>query len=304
VSLAVLATALLLVSTSAPHAQYAPADAKDLSWRAELSRLPTPRTPDGKPDLSGWWQRGGSANVLPGQNFLTEGFTDENGNVKAGQGGRGADSAQGFINFERDSTLTLRAGYISNLPMYRPQHWERVRYLDDNANWEDPEIGCKPEGVPRMGPPERIVQTKKELFLFYNTAFMTAHRTYRIIPMNKPLPPVSEWSSLKWAGTSSARWDGDTLVIETVDFSENSWLASPGFFHTTDMRVTERVTRQGNVLTWQATVNDPEVLLQPWVQNPWYLRLKKADADAAGEPQEVEPCGDISLGHFVLKNHH
>jgi hypothetical protein len=296
------AAVCLVASSSATTAQNAPADDPNPPWKAELSRLPTPRTADGKPDLGGLWRRDQNRGRPLQVGALNEGLSDAKGNVKASFGGRGADSAQGFINYERDSTLSLRAGFMSNLPLYRPQHWERVRYLDDNANWEDPEIGCKPEGVPRMGPPERIVQTGKELFLFYNAAFMTAHRTYRIIPMNKPLPPVNDWTGLKWAGTSSARWEGDTLVIETVDLSENSWLDSPGFFHTADMRVTERVTRQGNVLTWQATVTDPEVLLQPWVQNPWYLRLSQADP--VGEPQEVEPCADLSRGHFVLKNHH
>jgi hypothetical protein len=125
---------------------------------------------------------------------------------------------------------------------------------------------------------------------------------WRVIPLNKPLPPVEQWQGLKWNGTSSGRWEGEAMVIETVDFTENSWLANPGFFHSANMRVTERLTRQGNVLTWQATVTDPEVLLQPWVENPWYLRLTKGDA--VGEPQESEPCGDLSRQHFVLRNHH
>jgi hypothetical protein len=184
------------------------------------------------------------------------------------------------------------------MPAYRPQHWERVRYLDENANWEDPAIVCKPQGLPRMGAPARIIQTPKELIFLYSGL----QNTWRVIPLNKSLPPVDQWQGLKWYGTSSARWEGDTLIVETVDFTENSWLASPGFFHSANMRVTERMTREGNVLSWQATVTDPEVLLQPWVQNPWIMRLAKADP--VGEPQEREPCGDLSRQHFVLKNHH
>jgi hypothetical protein len=303
---ALAATAVFFLTASlAALAQVVPADDPNPEWKAELSRLPTPRTPDDKPDLSGVWERGvsGGGRLLnakvDGVEVTNEGITDQKGNVKASWGGRGADSAQGFINAERDSTLSMRAGFMSNMPLYRPQHWERVRYLDDNANWEDPAIVCKPQGVPRMGPPTRIVQRPRELIFLYNTYGLN---TWRVIPLNKRLLPVDQWQGLKWAGTSSGRWEGDALVIETVDFTENSWLAQPGFFHTANMRVTERITRQGNVLTWQATVTDPEVLLQPWVQNPWYLRMGKADP--VGEPQETEPCGDLSRQHFVLKNHH
>jgi hypothetical protein len=298
----VAATAvLLLASSSGTKAQNAGADDPNPPWKAELSHLPTPRMPDGKPDLSGVWQRAmnSGARLLGENTLLNEGVADAKGNVKASWGGRGADSAQGFINYERDSTLSLRAGFLNgSMPMYRPQHWDRVRYLDDNANWEDPAIVCKPQGVPRMGAPARIIQTPKELIFLYNGI----QNTWRVIPLNKPLPAEDKWEGLKWFGTSSGHWDGDALVIETVDFTENSWLATPGFFHTVNMRVTERVTRQGNVLKWQATVTDPEVLLQPWVQNPWYLRVAKADP--VGEPQETEPCGDLSRQHFVLKNHH
>src|SRR5437879_6532477 len=123
---------LLVASSSATKAQNAPADAPNPPWKAKLSRLPTPRTPDGKPNLSGVWQRNqnSGARLLGENTLLNEGIADKKGNVKASWGGRGADSAQGFINYERDSTLSLRAGFISsNMPLYRPQHWERVRYL-------------------------------------------------------------------------------------------------------------------------------------------------------------------------------
>ena len=80
------------------------------------------------------------------------------------------------------------------MPLYKPEHWERVQWLYDNGNWEDPGLACT-GGVPRMGPPDRIIQTPKELFFFYHAL----RDTYRIIPMNKPLPPVEQWEGLKWA---------------------------------------------------------------------------------------------------------
>src|SRR5262245_6034900 len=99
----VAATVVLLVaSSSATKAQNAASDDPNPPWKAKLAQLPTPRTPEGKPDLSGVWQRGENRGArLLGDNLLSnEGVRDEKGNVKASWGGRGADSAQGFINYE------------------------------------------------------------------------------------------------------------------------------------------------------------------------------------------------------------
>jgi len=279
-------------------AQMAPSDARHPSWKDELARAQTPRGADGKPDLNGMWKKSESGQSERfGQTLISSGSVDEKGNVTAGYGGRGSDKsaaeqAQGFIDYQRDSGVSLRSE--PNMPLYKPEHWERVQWLDENGNKEDPELVCKPYGVPRMGPPDRIVQTPKELFFFYSS-----HNTFRVIPMNKPLPPQEQWEGTSWNGTSSAHWDGDTLVIENVDFTEESWLGFPGYFHTVEMRVTERYSRQGNVLTYQATVDDPGAFLQPWVMNPWYLKLE--NANPIGEPKETLPCGDYTFQHVVTK---
>jgi hypothetical protein len=298
---AAIAAAAPLLLTSPALAQVGPADGANPSWKDELSRHPTPRTADGKPDLSALWQKGPSRKQERfGRTSTSDIRTDEKGNVKAAYGGRGTDDAiggtQGFADFERDSGVSLRSE--PNMPLYKPQFWERLQWLDENGNLEDPELVCKPYGVPRHGPPDRIVQTPKELFFFYSPPSASGghQNIFRIIPMNTPLPPESEWEGTAWYGVPSAHWDGDTLVVETVDFTEESWLGFPGYFHSVRMRVTERYTRQGDVLKWEATVEDPEVLLQPWGQNPWYSRVR--DKDPIGEPKETLPCGDHSFEHF------
>jgi len=294
--------AVVVFSVASPGvAQVHPSDARNPPWKDELSRHPTPRTADGKPDLNGLWEKGVShVDELFGETLTSTSNVDAKGNITAAYGGRGKDDAiggtQGFADYQRDSGVSHRSE--SNMPLYKPQYWDRVQWLDENGNLEDPELVCKPYGVPRHGPPERIVQTPKELFFFYTPPAPVGglQNIFRIIPMNKPLPPESEWTGEAWYGTPSAHWDGDTLVIETVDFSEESWLGFPGYFHSVKMRVTERYTRKGDVLTWQATVDDPEVLIQPWVMNPWYLRLK--DKNPIGQPRETLPCGDHSREHF------
>jgi hypothetical protein len=278
-----------------------PGDAKNPPWKDELSRKPTPRTSDGKPDLSGLWERAQTRQDEKYGNTITADIrTDEKGNVKAAYGGRGTDDAvggtQGFADYERDNGVAIHSE--TNMPLYKPQYWERVQWLDENGNLEDPELACKPYGVPRHGPPDRVVQTPKELFFFYSPGELSGghQNIFRIIPMNKPLPPESEWEGTAWYGTPSAHWDGDTLVVESVDFTEESWLAFSGYFHSVKMRVTERYTRKGDVLTYQATVDDPEVLMQPWVMNPWYLKAR--GQNATGAPRETPPCGDHSRDHF------
>jgi hypothetical protein len=75
----------------------------------------------------------------------------------------------------------------------------------------------------------------------------------------------------KYTGHSVGHWEGDTLVIESIGFTPATWLARGGFFHSEDMKVTERFTRQGDQMLYEVTVEDPQVLLQPWEQNPMLL---------------------------------
>ena len=62
-----------------------------------------------------------------------------------------------------------------------------------------------------------------------------------------------------------AHWEGDTLVIDSISFIDTTWLGRGGFFHSDRMHVVERFTRQGDALMYDVTVEDPEVLVEPWV---------------------------------------
>jgi hypothetical protein len=61
------------------------------------------------------------------------------------------------------------------------------------------------------------------------------------------------------------RWEGDTLVIDSISFIDTTWLGRGGFFHSDRMHVVEKFTRQGDTLIYDVTVEDPEVLVEPWV---------------------------------------
>ena len=88
----------------------------------------------------------------------------------------------------------------------------------------------------------------------------------------------------KYTGHSVGHWEGDTLVIESSGFTPETWLARGGFFHSEDMKVFERFTRKGDQMLYEVTVEDPQVLLQPWKQNPMLMSIADGDAGGGGGP--------------------
>src|SRR6267142_1502540 len=170
-----------------------------------------------------------------------------------------------------------------------------------NGNTEDPSFGCMPAGVPRMGPPAKIVQTPTELiFLHVSGGAQGWGDTFRVIPMDgRPHTPLADLDGT-WKGESLGHWEGDTLVIDTIGFNYTSWLDIGGFFHSENMRVIERLHREGDELTWQATVEDPDVLLRPWAMS---TRTLKLNPDPKAVLAETLPCIERDLSHLVTKEH-
>jgi hypothetical protein len=191
---------------------------------------------------------------------------------------------------ERDAGFTQRA--FGNPPMYKPEFWERVQYLDENGNKEDTTFSCFPPGVPRLGPPMRIVQTPTDVVLLYQN-----RNTWRVIPTDgRPHDRVNSQDQT-FLGDAVGRWEGDTLVIDVIGFNEVSWLGWPGWFHTNNMRVVERLRRDGNTLRYEATVYDPDVLMEPWEMDPRALPLNTSDAPYVEDP----PCLDFDLSHMLTR---
>ena len=279
VAAAIAAVWLGLMSVG-PHAAQAPhADAVE-----------TPRTADGKPDLTGLW----TGNPAGRGTFGEQGDFVTGIDARGGNDGTGA----GAVNFERDSTLSRRSD--PNKPMYKAEFWEKIAYLDDNRNREDAYFSCGAPGLPRMGPPHRIVQTAQDVIFLYDTP-----RNFRVIPTDGRAHHPDRSLEPTFMGDSVAHWEGETLVVDVIGFNDVSWLDTPGYFHSFDMRVTERLRREGNVLHYQATVEDPVVLTEPWVMNPRRLGLNTLPwEDPASGFWEDVPCNETDLEHLVTKEHH
>ena len=97
------------------------------------------------------------------------------------------------------------------------------------------------------------------------------------------------------------KWDGDTLVVDSVGFNDITWLDKGGYFHSDLMHVIETLHRDGNTLTYQVTVDDPQVLLKPWVMTPKVLKLN-ADPDAT--IHEGDPCRDYDQSNMAPRIRH
>lgn len=196
---------------------------------------PTPRTADGKPDLTGVYQastrRGPWDFEAPGD-----------------QPGQPAGRSTPVNASTRDA-----------IPY---QDWARDKaqeYLN-RRSVDDPTTFCIPQPTPRITPvglfPIQFVQTKDTIVILYEY-----FNVFRSIPIGRPLPDDIEPAFL---GNSVARWDGDTMVIEASQFKEGGWVTN-GAFTSDALRVTERFTRvDRDQINYEAVIEDPKVFTKPW----------------------------------------
>jgi hypothetical protein len=294
---AVLAAGWLIVGT-----------AQAQGYTAATSSASTPRTPDGKADLSGMWVEPNRTLLLAGSRFVVEpGKKLESGDATQRFNSRrcdptekGTDGKGCFEETNETADLEFTVRKDPNRPLYKPEYWDKVQDLDYNTNTKDPIFTCMPLGVPRMGPPLQIIQTPKYVLFFYSGAGSVSNQ-FRIIPIDGRAHDPVRAKDISYFGDAVGHWDGDTLVVEAVGFNDESWLASGGMFHSYDMKLTERLRREGNTLHYQATVEDPTVLLQPWAMNPRDLDL---NPDPTAYVQEGDQCSQPDPGLVVSRIRH
>ena len=237
---------------------------------AGAQQAAVPKLADGHPDLSGTWDNGAGIDFV--------------------QPKREGESVC-FFGCPGGGTLPDSVPQTS-VPKYRAEFAARVADLDKRQVEEDPILRCAAPGVPRIGPPDKIVQRAGEVAFLYEDV---SGNFYRVVPTDgRPHPKGNEPSFL---GDAVAHWEGDTLVVETVNFNGQSWLTDNGAFSTKDLRVVERLRRTPDTLEWSATAYD-SVLAQPW-------ELTKRTAKLTDlEIVESPPCIDRSLQHMVDDSHH
>jgi hypothetical protein len=181
-----------------------------------------------------------------------------------------------------------------NKPQYKPELLAKVKELSDKQGVLDPAFYCKPQGVPRMGAPTQIVQTPGQVVFLYGGSNL-----FRVIPIDGR--PHRADADPSYMGDSIGHVEGDTLVVDVTNFNDDTWLGSDGYFHSEKMHVVERLTKKGDVITYQATVEDPLVLATPWVMNARDLKRSTSQADAL---LEAPPCVEHDAPHIVTLDHH
>jgi hypothetical protein len=266
---------------------------------APAADAPTPRLPDGHPDLSGVWGGGGGGGGArqaedDGSGNLSEVFPSRRcapNQVKCSE----------YTNQSEDGEFTARNN--PNRPVYKPEFWDKVQELDMWTNKYDPIFQCQPLGIPRVGPPARILQTASDVvFLYVGGGASTQPAEYRVIPTDgRPFDPVRS-QDVYFYGLSVGHWEGDTLVVESIAFNDLTWLDKGGYFHSDKLHVVEKLTRQGNMLRYEVRVEDPEVLAEPWVLTPRTLRLNPNKN--AGLLPEGTPCKDYDHDNMVTQIRH
>ncbi len=229
------------------------------------------------PDLNGVWSY--AIDLPPGAIKK-----QVNGSVSVQKVNRGATVARAAIKGALPSTPA---------PSYKPELQAKVKDLFDHESRTDQVFYCGKPGVPRIGPPRKIVQTPGEIIFFYEDI---SGDPYRIIPTDGRRHRAD--ADPTYYGDSVAHWDGDTLVVDATNFVEDTWFGEDGYFHSDAMHVTERLWKDGENLIYQVTVDDPKVLTAPWTMAP---RVVKPST----EPLEESPrCVEADANRLVNNDHH
>src|SRR4051812_41319245 len=194
-----------------------------------------PRMADGRPDLSGVWWTGGDVGGAQ--------FGQSNG---ARVGGARGTPPPTFMS------------------LYKPEIAAKAKTLADK---DDPTLRCVPTAFGTLnvslwdvGAVGQIIATPKMVVMLTET-----YHGFRLVPTDgRPhrddVPPA-------YRGDSVGRWDGDTFVVDTTNFTDNTWMSAEGRVspHSEALHIVERYRRvDANTLEVEATLEDPKVLTAPW----------------------------------------
>ncbi len=193
----------------------------------------TPRASDGKPDLSGVWQN--------------DGYGPQN------QEGAGPTPKTVFFD--------LSYGMKGERPPYQPWAATLAAQRKYDEAKDNPDARCLPLGPLQMMAhplPKKITQSPGLVVILHerNMEFRQIFTDGRKLP-DDPQP--------SWYGYSTGRWEGDTLVIETIGLRDGLWADFYGSPLTGQAKMIERIRRPNyGTLDVQVTIDDPKAYTKPW----------------------------------------
>jgi len=228
---------------------------------------PSPRTPAGKPDLTGIWY---SANVVQDDAvaFLPRELLAA---IESTAGSPPPGPSQNDNPCQSHSCIEQEGFPVDGLNIGRRltgmtlpyQAWAREAVIQQLSKFaaDDPHARCVPPSYPRaysLPQHMKIVQTPGLVVMLHE--FNASYR--QIFVDGRPLPadPLPSWN-----GYSTGRWEKDTLVVETIGFRAGLWLDMIGSPLSDAAHITERFQRVSvGTLKVQVTVDDPKAYTKPW----------------------------------------
>ncbi|MEX0964279.1 MAG: hypothetical protein WDZ52_09605 [Pseudohongiellaceae bacterium] len=210
-----------------------------------------PRTPSGKPDLSGIWQAMTSAHYDIEPHAAAEGPHP---------------GLMGALSAKPAGLGIVEGGRIPyNEQARRVRDQNKVNAIDN-----DPLTKCYMPGIPRanyMPFPFQIVQSESVVLIAYEFA-----ESNRIVYVDQP---ELESQVDAWMGHSNAHWEGDTFVVRVSGQMPDTWFDRSGNHHSWEMVVEERWTPIGaDHIQYEATITDPNTFTAPWtISFPLYRHV-------------------------------
>jgi len=202
----------------------------------------TPRAADGRPDLSGLWQTDGAPPEIL-ERFI----------AGATNGAGEPPPSEYFLNIFSD----FKPEDVPLLPAAAELFRQRAR----NFSNVSPISHCLPEGIPMVETapaPYKIIQTPGLTFMLYerDTTFRQVFTDGRKLP-DDPQP--------SWLGYSVGKWDGDSLVVDTIGFNDRGWLDARAHTHSEALHLTERFRRLDfGHMEVRMTIDDPKTYTGPF----------------------------------------
>ena len=245
------------------------------------------RMPDGKPNFSGIWQVTNTANW----DLLAHGMRPA-----VAQPGVYADVpvlaapvlALGSVGIVPPGPGVVEGNEIP----YKPAAAAKKKLNGETWLDNDPEVRCYKPGIPRamyMPYPFQITQGTNKIQMVFEYA--TASRT---IHLDQVAGPPAD----TWMGFSQGRWEGNTLVVNSTDFNDRTWLSRAGDFHSDAMKLVERFTPvTPDAIRYEVTVEDPNVYTRPWKMSMVLYRQVEDNAQLM-DFQCVELVEETFLGHL------
>jgi len=201
-----------------------------------------PRTPDGRPDMQGYWERA---------------FTSQD--IEEHAAGFGVQAGPSLVVDTPDRKIP-----------YQPWALEFRKTIIER--FISPLASCFPPGIPRdiVAPAaHQIVQAPG-----YVMHLLEYSHAYRVIPTTNE-PHVSGAVKL-WQGNSRGHWEGNTLVVDVTNLNGLAWMDNAGNFASDALHVVERFTMiDRDTIHWEGRIEDAKVYTRPWTMVSALTRNKE-----------------------------